>query len=333
MKNLNTTYLGLPVSSPVIVGSCGLTSSVDSIMKLVQCGAGAVVLKSVFEEEILLDYENNVMTNIGSMQNDLEFFDYYDYQIKHEVLDKYVTLIENVKQNVKVPVVASINCIASNEWVNFAKKLEEAGADALELNILKLPFDNHRDSAQIEAMYLHIIEKVKERISIPVAVKIGSSFTNLGSFIERLATSGIRGIVLFNRFYPIDFDIQREEAVSGAVYSFSADYLLPLRWISIMSNRVDCELIASTGVHSAETAIKMLLAGASSFQVVSGVYKNGPDFIKQLNSGIESWMDNKGYHTIDEFKGNLSQSSADRPEIFERVQFMRYFSEHIHSDY
>jgi len=333
MKNLNTTYLGLPVSSPVIVGSCGLTSSVDSIIKLVQFGAGAVVLKSVFEEEILLDYENNVMPNIGSMQNDLEFFDYYDYQIKHEVLDKYVTLIENVKQNVKVPVVASINCIASNEWVNFAKKLEEAGADALELNILKLPFDHHRDSAQIEAMYLHIIEKVKERVSIPVAVKIGSSFTNLGSFIERLATSGIRGIVLFNRFYPIDFDIQREEAVSGAVYSFSADYLLPLRWISIMSNRIDCELIASTGVHSAETAIKMLLAGASSFQVVSGVYKNGPDFIKQLNSGIESWMDNKGYHTIDEFKGNLSQSSADRPEIFERVQFMRYFSEHIHSDY
>lgn len=333
MKNLNTTYLGLPVSSPVIVGSCGLTSSVDSIMKLVQSGAGAVVLKSVFEEEILLDYENNVMTNIGSMQNDLEFFDYYDYQIKHEVIDKYVTLIENVKQNVKVPVIASINCIASNEWVNFAKKLEEAGADALELNILKLPFDNHRDSAQIEAVYLHIIEKVKERISIPLAVKIGSSFTNLGSFIQRLAVSGVKGIVLFNRFYPIDFDIQREEAVSGAVYSFSADYLLSLRWISIMSNRVDCELIASTGVHSAETAIKMLLAGASSFQVVSGVYKNGPDFIQQLNSGIESWMDNKGYHTIDEFKGNLSQSSADRPEIFERVQFMRYFSEHIHSDY
>lgn len=333
MKNLNTTYLGLPVSSPVIVGSCGLTSSVDSIMKLVQNGAGAVVLKSVFEEEILLDYENNVMPNIGSMQNDLEFFDYYDYQIKHEVIDKYVTLIENVKQNVKVPVIASINCIASNEWVNFAKKLEEAGADALELNILKLPFDNHRDSAQIEAVYLHIIEKVKERISIPLAVKIGSSFTNLGSFIQRLAVSGVKGIVLFNRFYPIDFDIQREEAVSGAVYSFSADYLLSLRWISIMSNRVDCELIASTGVHSAETAIKMLLAGASSFQVVSGVYKNGPDFIQQLNSGIESWMDNKGYHTIDEFKGNLSQSSADRPEIFERVQFMRYFSEHIHSDY
>jgi dihydroorotate dehydrogenase (fumarate) len=333
MKNLNTTYLGIPVSSPVIVGSCGLTSTVESIVKLAENGAGAIVLKSVFEEEILLDFEKNVIPNVGNMQNDWEFFDYYDYQIKHEVLDKYITLIEEVKKVVTVPIIASINCVASNEWVHFAKRIKEAGADALELNILKLPFDSHHDSSQIESLYVQIIEKIKEHVSIPLAVKIGSSFTNLGEFIKRLSVTGIQGIVLFNRFYPIDFDIQREEAVSGAVYSFSADYLPSLRWISIMSNRVDCELIASTGVHSAETAIKMLLAGASSFQVVSGLYKNGPAFIKQITKGIEAWMENKGYHSIDEFKGNLSQSVADKADIYDRIQFMRYFSGHVQADY
>jgi dihydroorotate dehydrogenase (fumarate) len=330
MKNLQTTYLGLPISSPIVIGSCGLTSSLQSICNLADSGAGAIVLKSVFEEEILLDFEKNVVPNIGPMQNDLEFFDYYDYQIKNEVLEKYTTLIAEAKRSVKIPIVASINCMTSNEWIAYALRLQEAGADALELNILKLPFDAKHNSLQIEDIYINIIEKVRERMSIPISVKIGPYFTNMGEFIKRLAATGIDGIVLFNRFYPIDFDIHSEEAVPGNVFSNPSDYLLPLRWISMLSNRVDCELIASTGVHSTESAIKMLLAGASSVQVVSGVYKQGPTFVKQLVNGMESWMESKGYHSLADFKGNLSQSTADRPEIYERVQYMRQFSDHKH---
>lgn len=330
MKNLQTTYLGIPISSPIVVGSCGLTSSPNTIQILAENGAGAVVLKSVFEEEILLDFEKNVVPNIGPMQNDLEFFDYYDYEIKHEVLQKYITLIAETKAKVKIPVIASINCSTSSEWISYALRVQEAGADALELNILKLPFDSKHSSAQIEDLYIHIIEKVRERVNIPIAVKIGPYFSNLGEFVKRLSASGIEGVVLFNRFYPIDFDIHNEETVTGSIFSQPSEYQMPLRWISILSNRVDCELIASTGVHSAESAIKMLLAGASSVQVVSGVYKQGPTFVKQLLSGIESWMENKGYQSLGDFKGNLAQTMADQPEIYERVQFMRHFSDHKH---
>jgi dihydroorotate dehydrogenase (fumarate) len=332
MRNLQTTYLGMPISTPVVVGSCGLTSSVQSIVNLAEHGAGAIVLKSVFEEEILLDYEHNVLPNIGPMQNDLEFFDYYDYEIKHEVLQKYVGIISDVKARVNIPVIASINCISSNEWVSYALRLQEAGADALELNILKLPFDEKHSSAQIEDLYIQIIEKVRQRLSIPIAVKIGPQFTNLGVFVKRLADAGVEGIVMFNRYYPIDFDIHNEEIIAGSVFSHPSDYLLPLRWISILSNRVDCELIASTGVHSVESAVKMLLAGASSVQVVSGVYKQGPLFVKNLVAGIESWMENKGYSSLGDFKGNLAQTMADKSDIFERVQFMRHFGDHRHND-
>lgn len=320
----------MPIASPVVVGSCGLTSTPQGIEVLANHGAGAVVLKSVFEEEILLDFEKNVMPNLGAMQNDLEFFDYYDYQIKHEVLEKYVSLIAEAKQRVNIPLVASINCMTSNEWVNFAVKLQEAGADGLELNVLKLPYDTKHNSLQIEDLYIKIIEKVREKVTIPIAVKIGPYFTNLGEFAKRLSTSGIQGIVMFNRFYPIDFDIHSEEAVAGSVFSSPSDYLLPLRWVSILSNKVECELIASRGIHSSESAIKMLLAGASSVQVVTGVYKQGPAFVKNLIAGIESWMENKGYKSLSDFKGNLSQTMADRPEIFERVQFMRNFSDKKH---
>ncbi|MFT3738624.1 MAG: dihydroorotate dehydrogenase-like protein [Breznakibacter sp.] len=258
------------------------------------------------------------------------FFDYYDYQIKREVLEKYVSLISETKQRVKIPLVASINCMTSSEWVNFAVKLQEAGADALELNILKLPYDVKHNSLQIEDLYIQIIEKVRAKVSIPIAVKIGPYFSNLGEFTKRLSSTGVQGIVMFNRFYPIDFDIHSEEPVSSPVFSSPSDYLLPLRWISILSSKVDCDLIASRGIHSSESAIKMLLAGAGSVQVVTGIYKQGPMFIKNLIAGIESWMENKGYQSINDFRGNLSQTLADRPEIFERVQFMRNFSDKRH---
>ena len=328
--SLNTTYLGIPVKSPIIVGSCGLTSGVESIVEMAENGAGAVVLKSIFEEEILLEYERDVMSQIGPMDNDLEFFDYYDYQIKNEVLEKYKNLISSVKKKVDFPVIASINCISNGEWVSYAKKLEDCGADGLELNILKLPFDSKRDSKEIEHLYLDIIKSIKNRLSIPIAVKIAPYFTNLGEFAKRLSISGVSGIVLFNKYYSIDFDINNEKIISGDILSHAGDYVMPLRWMSVLSKKVDCDLIASTGVHDIDVAIKMLLAGADGVQVVSALYRNGFEFIDKLNAGILHWMDKKGYKKIEDFKGKLSQTSADKPEIYERVQFMKYYSDHKH---
>jgi dihydroorotate dehydrogenase (fumarate) len=327
--SLSSTYLGIPVKSPVIVGSCGLTSTVDHVIQMAENGAGAVVLKSIFEEEIILDYEKNVLPQLGPMNNDLEFFDYYDYQIKNEVLEKYRQLILDVKKKTNIPIIASINCINSGEWFSFAKKLEAAGADAIELNIFKLPYDPNHSSIEIENLYLQIIKKVQAIVSIPISVKIGSYFSNLGEFVKRLSLSGVNGIVLFNRYFSLDIDIDREEIISAGVYSNPQDIIMPLRWISILSGKVDCELIGSTGVHSAESAIKMLLAGADSVQVVSSIYKNGPQYIQTINKGIAEWMKQKGYAKISDFRGNLSQTSADKPELFERVQFMRYFSDHV----
>jgi dihydroorotate dehydrogenase (fumarate) len=328
MKNLNTTFIGIPISSPIVVGSCGLSSTVDGIQKLAEQGAGAIVLKSVFEEEILMEYEKTVLPKVGPMGNDQEFFDYYDYQIKTEVLNKYVQLIKDAREKVNIPLIASINCRSSNEWMAYAVKLEEAGISGLELNLFRLPFHTQSNSEQLENEYISIIEKVKQKVRVPIAVKISPYITNLAEFTRRLSSTGINAIVMFNRFYNIDFDIKNEQVVSAGAYSQSAEYALPLRWTSILCNRLECEVVAATGIHTGETAIKMLLAGARSVQVVSTIYQNGPGQIRKMLHEIDHWMTEKGYESLDEFRGNLSQTMADNPEVFERVQFMKYFSDH-----
>jgi dihydroorotate dehydrogenase (fumarate) len=328
MIDLSSKFLGIPVKTPIIIGSSGLSSSVDSIVKFAANGAGAVVLKSVFEEEILLEYENTVRPNIGPMDNDLEFFDYYDYQIKKEVLDKYVNLISEAKSKTDIPVIASINCRTGAEWVSYARRLQDAGADALELNLFRLPYHDEHNSVQLEQSYIEIVKKVKSHITIPLAVKISPYFTNLKGFVEKLSDAGANGVVLFNRFYSLDFDIEKESVVSGDVFTSNSDVSLPLRWISLMSNKVECELVGSTGVHDATGLIKMLLAGASSVQVVSSIYQHGAPHLQTMLEGLTEWMQRKGYESISEFRGNMSQSTSDNPEVFERVQFMRYFSDH-----
>lgn len=326
--DLSTTYLGIPVKSPLIVGSCGLNSNLDNVKKMADAGAGAIVLKSIFEEEILLDFEKNVMPKVGPMENDLEFFDYYDYQIKNEVLEKHISLIQELKKKISIPVIASINCTNGADWIDYAKKLENSGVNGLELNLFKLPFDKDKTSLQIEQDLLSIVNKVQQKVNLPVAVKIAPHFTNLGEFVVRIGQSGVKGVVLFNRFFSIDFNIENESVVSSGVFSSPGDFEMPLRWISILSGKVDCDIIASTGIHSSETAIKMLLAGAQVVQLVSTVYKNGAGYIQTMNQEIEEWMSRKGYSSLNDFRGNMSQTVADKPDIYERVQFMRYFSDY-----
>ena len=324
MTDLTTHYLGLKLRNPLIAGSSGLSNSIKGVKEFEDNGAGAVVLKSIFEEEIVFEYQD-VLKEAREEGVNMDQFDYFDYQIKGEKLKKYTALISECKSSVSIPVIASINCVYSHEWTAFAKQLQDAGADALELNMFFLPSDFARTTEEKEKAYFQIIENVKKTVSIPIALKISYYFSNLGPMIQQLSETGIAGLVLFNRFYSPDFDIDKLEVVSSNVFSNPSDLHLSLRWIAIMAERVSCDLAASTGVHDGNALIKQILAGANAVQVVSSLYKNGKGQIKTMLSTLDEWMTRKGFNRLSDFRGKLSQAKSSNPAAYERVQFMRYF--------
>jgi dihydroorotate dehydrogenase (fumarate) len=324
MADLTTDYLGLKLRNPVIAGSSGLSNTVKGVQEFEEKGAGAVVLKSIFEEEIVYEYQD-ILKEASEQEVNLDQFDYYDYQIKGEKLDKYTHLIADSKKSVSIPVIASINCVYSHEWTAYAKQLEAAGADALELNMFFLPSEFDRTTAEKEKAYFQIIEKIKKAVTIPIALKISYYFSNLGPMIQQLSESGIAGLVLFNRFYSPDFDIDKLEVVSSNVFSNPSDLSISLRWIAIMAERVNCSLAASTGVHDGAALIKQILAGADAVQVVSALYKNGKGHIGTMLETLEGWMAQKGFNSLSDFRGKMSQARSSNPAVYERVQFMKYF--------
>lgn len=324
MADLTTDYLGLKLRNPIIAGSSGLSNTVKGVKEFEEKGAGAVVLKSIFEEEILYEYQD-ILKEANEQQLDLDQFDYYDYHIKGEKLDKYTHLIADSKRSVSIPVIASINCVYSHEWTAYAKQLEAAGADALELNMFFLPSEFDRTTAEKEKVYFQIIEKIKKVVTIPIALKISYYFSNLGPMIQQLSESGIAGLVLFNRFYSPDFDIDKLEVVSSNVFSNPSDLSISLRWIAIMAERVNCSLAASTGVHDGAALIKQILAGADAVQVVSALYNNGKDHIGTMLASLEDWMAQKEFNRLSDFRGKMSQARSSNPALYERVQFMKYF--------
>ncbi|SMO64533.1 dihydroorotate dehydrogenase (fumarate) [Saccharicrinis carchari] len=328
MKILETNYMGLRLKNPIVAGSCGLTSTVEGIKRLAESGVAAVVLKSVFEEEVIKEHEETLKNNLGAFENNMEFLDYYDYQIKDDVLKKMAGIIEEAKNQVDIPIIGSLNCATSGEWFSYAKQLEKAGVDALELNVFKLPFDINQKADEQEKLYLSIIEKVKQHVQIPVAIKIAPYSSNLAAMVKKLDDAGADGITLFNRFYNVDFDIMTDEVKAGNPYSSEHDYFNTLRWISILSGKVNADLAASTGIHSAETAIKMIMAGASVVQLVSKLYKDGAGSVAGILKNITHWMDKRNYVSIDEFRGSVHHEPKENAERFERVQFMKYFSSH-----
>jgi dihydroorotate dehydrogenase (fumarate) len=324
--DLSTKYLGLELRNPVIVGSSGLTDSVKKIADLEKFGAGAVVIKSIFEEEITLEYEKMLAEEAPSRYKD-DYLDYFDYKIKEDNIKNYIKLIADAKKKVKIPVIASINCTSSHEWAYFAGKIEEAGADALELNMFILPSTLKKSIEDIDHIYLEIINNVKNTIKIPLSIKISYYFSNLGRAITVLSKTGVDGIVLFNRFYSPDIDLDKMEIISTNVLSSPQELSTSLRWIGIMANRIKCDLAASTGVHDGKAVIKQLLAGADAVQMVSALYQNGPEYLSKVIEEIEGWMKEKGFDSIADFKGKLSQERYVNPTLYERVQFMKYFSD------
>ena len=324
MVDLSTEYLGLKLKNPLIAGSSGLSATAKGVREYEENGAAAVVLKSIFEEEIMYEYED-ILREASQEGVNLDQFDYYDFELKSGKIKKYTDLIGECKKSVSIPVIASINCVYSHEWTSFAKQLEEAGADALELNMFFLPSEFDRTTEEKEKAYFQIIEKVQKEVRIPIALKISYYFSNLGPMIQNLSNTGIAGLVLFNRFYSPDFDIEKLEVVSSNVFSNPSDVTISLRWIGIMAERVNCDLAASTGVHDGAALIKQILAGANAVQVVSALYKHGKGHIATMLETLEEWMKKKGFNSLSDFRGKLSQAKSSNPAVYERVQFMKYF--------
>jgi dihydroorotate dehydrogenase (fumarate) len=325
MVNLETTYMGLKLKNPLIVGSSGLTKSVENIIEIEKNGAAAVVLKSLFEEQINFAIEKTYMQD--EMKNLYpEADDYIRNYTRQNDVSKYLELITKSREAVDIPVIASINCVSGKEWSSFASSIEEAGADALELNVFVLPSDPTKSAEDNESIYFEIIDEVTKKVNIPVSLKISYYFSSLAKMATTLSWKGIKGLVLFNRFFSPDLDIENFEIKTSNVFSSPSDLALSLRWIAMLSSHVKCDLAASTGVHDGNALIKQLLVGAQAVQVASVLYKKGFKEIGSMLEILENWMDRKNFNYIADFRGKMSIEEARNPAAFERVQFMKHFS-------
>ncbi|WP_282016247.1 dihydroorotate dehydrogenase-like protein [Marinifilum flexuosum] len=326
MINLETTYMGLPLKNPVIVSSSGLTNSVRKIKIIEEKGAGAVVLKSLFEEQITNEARHLISkdpTNVGYPEAE----DYIQNYIKGNSVSNYLTLIKEAKEAVSIPIIASINCVSSSDWTHFAKEIEKAGADAIELNAFIVPNDRNMSSTKYEELYYDIFNAVKKEVNIPISMKLGMYFTNLFSVANRLNADGADSVVLFNRFYEPDIDIEDLKITSAEVLSNASDIRRSLRWVGMLSDKIKgLDISASTGIHSGEAAIKQLLAGAKTVQICSTVYEHGFDQVTKILEEISAWMTRKEFKSIEEFRGKLSYGNIPDSALYERAQFMKYFS-------
>jgi len=315
--------MGLTLKNPIIIGSSSLTNSVESIKKLANNNAGAVVLKSLFEEQIINEINKPENSNL---YNYPESIDYIRHYTREQNISNYLKLIEDSKKAVDIPIIASINCISDKEWIAFAKRIEDAGADALELNVSILPSDFSKSSEENESVYFNIVEKLKSVISIPLSLKMTRYSAGLAQLIQKLSwTKKVDAFVLFNRYYNPDIDIEKMEVVSSNVFSTAEEISVSLRWIALLSNDVKCDFAATTGIHNGEGVIKQILAGAKTVQIVSSIYKNGPEYISTILNDVEKWMKNKNFNSLDDFRGKMSDKKEKHAADFERIQFMKYF--------
>ncbi len=341
MPDLSCSYLGLQLSNPLIVGSSGLTSSLENLKTAARLGAGAVILKSVFEEQIKFETDKLIDSDVKEIKSWKETFEnivsekefYYDeafnyltsYAREH-TLKQYLEFISEAKKNIDIPVIASINCTSQYDWQYFAKRIQDAGADALELNVYLLPSDIEKNGIENEQVYFDVIKEVIKYVTIPVALKTGYYFSSLAKILLELSETGISGLTLFNRPYNPDIDIEQLQVNASNMFSSESEYANSLRWIAILSGRVKCDIAASTGIHNHQTVIKQLLAGADVVQMASVFYKHHFDVLPSIINGLETWMTQHNFSKISDFRGLLAQKNINNPASYERVQFLRLFS-------
>ena len=326
MADLSTTYMGLKLKNPIIAASSGLTDTLEKVKTLEKDGIGAIVLKSLFEEQIQMEIDSLGVNNMFNTYTDAE--NYVSYYTKEQNVNKYLTLIEESKKAVDVPIIASINCMSAGEWVNFAKKIETAGADGIELNMFILPSDADLSGVEIESIYFDLVEKITSIVNIPIALKISSYFSGMANTLVKLSNTKISSLVMFNRFYNPDIDLETESLTSNRIYSVPEENSNNLRWIGILSGKLNCDISSTTGIVDGESALKNMLVGANTVQIASTLYKNSTSYIGTILNEMEAWMDSKNYSSLSDLIGKLNASSIKHPIVFERSQFMKYYSDH-----
>jgi dihydroorotate dehydrogenase (fumarate) len=320
MADLSTAYMGLTLPSPLVLASSSLSNRIENFQAAEASGAGAVVLRSLFEEQIeAARSELEERTSAGSESNP-EARTYFPPQRvgPHE----YLRLVERAKKAVRIPVIASLNCAAPGSWSEYAKQIEEAGADALEVNIYSVGADPAVSGEDLERQYLEIVQSVRATVKVPIALKLPPFFTSFAHAASRFDQAGVQALVLFNRFLQPDIDLERMALASSMQLSQPPEMLLPLRWIAILYGRVKADLAASTGVHDSAGVVKQLLAGAQVVQLAAVLVRNGVSHLAVLRGGLEDWMERGRYSSIADFRGTLSQKEAKDPRAFERAQYV-----------
>jgi len=319
--DLSTKYLGLSLKNPIIVASCGLTKTVEQIKHWEQAGAGAVVMKSLLEEQIR-EVEAEIEDDIG-MHSEVMGYLQADIGMRYGS-DSYTDTIEQAKKEVSIPVVASVNCYTSKWWTSYAKQLEDAGADALELNVYIMPADFTKNSVELEDIYLDILKAVKARVKIPVALKLSPYFTSFGNFATKMNRYEADGLVLFNRFVQPDIDVSALKTTIKPSFNDPVGFGRSLRWTAMLSGSLELDIAASGGIRDEKAIIKLLLAGASTVQIASALYgENGLEKIRKMLTGLEEWMKAKNFSSISDFRGRLNHVNSPQHEAYIRAQYIK----------
>ena len=324
MVDLKTTYLGLELKNPLVASASPLSEKVETVQTLEAAGISAVVMYSLFEEQIIresLKFQEDIERTQFVHPESIDFFpDVGKYSLGPE---NYIKHLQTVKESIQIPVIGSLNGVSSGGWIEYAQKIEQAGADALELNLYYLPTDLELTSAQLETAYLTLVQDMRSKINIPIAVKLSPSFTALPNFAKRLADAGADGLVLFNRFYQPDFDLEKLEVVPNLELSNSTELRLPLRWIALMYGRVEVDFALTSGVHKAADVLKAMMAGAKVAMTASALLKKGPQRAAKILSKLEKWMEENEYESIQQMQGSMSQKAVTDPAAFERANYLK----------
>jgi len=322
--DLSTTYLGLKLKNPIVPSASPLSHNLDSMKRLEDAGAAAIVMYSLFEEQIAheaAELDHYLSYGTETYAEALTYFP--EPQEFHLGPDEYVNLLRKAKESLKIPVMGSLNGISTGGWINYAKKIEEAGADAIELNVYYIPTDPKLTAQDVENRYLEVLKAVKSTVKIPVAMKLSPFFSSMANMARRLDQAGVGGLVMFNRFYQPDIDLETLEMKPSVNLSTPQAMRLPLRWVAILYGNVKASLAATSGIHTAEDVLKMLMAGADVTMMASSLLKNGPQRITEVLAQMDQWMLEHEYVSVAQMKGSMSQKSVADPSAYERANYMK----------
>jgi dihydroorotate dehydrogenase (fumarate) len=327
--DLSTSYLGLTLKNPIVPSASPLSRSLDTMKRLEDAGASAIVLYSLFEEQIEHESaELNHYLRYGT-ESFAEALSYFPQTEEYSLgPDEYVEHVRKAKEALRIPVIGSINGISTGGWIEYARKIEQAGADALELNVYYIPTDPRLTGGEVDQRYLQVLKAVKGAVTIPVAMKLSPFFSSLAGLAQQLVAARADGLVLFNRFYQPDIDLEHLEVKPEVTLSNPSSIRLPLRWIAILHGRVKASLAATSGIHSAEDVLKLLMAGADVTMMCSALLKHGPAHIRRVLTDMEQWMAQHEYESVRQMKGSMSQKSVADPSAFERANYMKALTQY-----